>query len=188
MVKSRPLDSRNIHKFLRRNSSFLARHAIRLTPARARSYSLILLGLRAIAMAGWLALSDGLIDRNRKPVGTDFSNVYAADQLTWQGRPGEACDPPLRHAAEKAVFGRREVPSYGWHYPPLFLAVAVLVAAVPCGWAVNLARDECAAHQAVMRATLPRPETLLIAAAFPAVFVNIGHGQKVFLTVAYRSH
>ena len=38
-----------------------------LTPARARGYSLILLGVCAIAVAGWLALSDGLIDRNGSP-------------------------------------------------------------------------------------------------------------------------
>jgi alpha-1,2-mannosyltransferase len=35
-----------------------------------------------------------------------------------------------------------------------------------------------------MRAILPRPETLLVAAAFPAVFVNIGHGQNGFLSAA----
>jgi hypothetical protein len=35
-----------------------------------------------------------------------------------------------------------------------------------------------------MRAMLPRPETLLVALAFPAVFVNIGHGQNGFLTAA----
>src|SRR5258708_1533102 len=35
-----------------------------------------------------------------------------------------------------------------------------------------------------MPAILPRPETWLIAAAFPAVFVNIGHGQNGFLTAA----
>jgi Glycosyltransferase family 87 len=35
-----------------------------------------------------------------------------------------------------------------------------------------------------MRAILPRAETLLVAAAFPAVFVNIGHGQNGFLTAA----
>jgi hypothetical protein len=35
-----------------------------------------------------------------------------------------------------------------------------------------------------MRAILPRPETWLIAAAFPAVFINIGHGQNGFLTAA----
>ena len=58
-----------------------------LTQARARSYSLILLGLCALAITGWIALSDGLVDRNGKPIGTDFSNVYAAGRLTWQGRP-----------------------------------------------------------------------------------------------------
>ena len=46
-----------------------------LTASRARGYSLILLGISVIAIAGWIALSDGLIDRNGKPVGTDFSNV-----------------------------------------------------------------------------------------------------------------
>lgn len=156
-----------------------------LTPARIRGYSLILLGICALAVAGWIALSDGLIDRNGKPVGTDFSNVYAAGRLTWQGRPAEAYQPALQHAAEKAVFGGREVPFYGWHYPPFFFAVAVVVAAVPYGWglAIWLAAS-FAAYLAVMRAILPRPETLLVAAAFPAVFVNIGHGQNGFLTAA----
>ena len=156
-----------------------------LTAARVRGYSLILLGICVVAVAGWIALSDGLIDRNGKPVGTDFSNVYAAGALTWQGRPAEAYQPALQHAAEKAAFGGREVPFYGWHYPPFFFAVAVLVAAVPYAWglAIWLAAS-FAAYLAVMRAILPRPETWLVAAAFPAVFVNAGHGQNGFLSAA----
>jgi hypothetical protein len=156
-----------------------------LTSARARGYSLILLGICAIAVAGWIALSDGLIDRNGKPLGTDFSNVYAAGALTWQGRPAEAYEPALQHSAEKAIFGGREVPFYGWHYPPFFFAVAVVVAVVPYAWglAIWLATG-LAAYLAAMRAILPRPATVLIAAAFPAVFVNIGHGQNGFLTAA----
>jgi hypothetical protein len=156
-----------------------------LTSARIRGYSLILLGFSVIAMVGWIALSDGLIDRNGKPVGTDFSNVYAAGTLVWQGRPAEAYEPALQHAAEKAVFGGREVPFYGWPYPPFFFAIAFLVAAVPYAWglAIWLAAS-FAAYLAAIRAILPRPETLLIAAAFPAVFVNIGHGQNAFLTTA----
>jgi Glycosyltransferase family 87 len=156
-----------------------------LTPARARGYSLILLGICAVAIAAWIALSDGLIDRNGKPLGTDFSNVYAAGSLTLKGRPAEAYRPELQHAAEKAVFGGREVPFYGWHYPPFFFAVAALVAVVPYGWglAIWLAAS-FAAYLAAMRAILPRPETWLIAAAFPAVFVNVGHGQNGFLTAA----
>ena len=156
-----------------------------LTATRARGYSLILLGICIISVAGWVAVSNGLIDRNGKPVGTDFSNVYAAGTLTWQGRPAEAYVPALQHAAETAVFGGREVPFYGWHYPPFFFAVAVLVAAVPYGWGLSIwLAASLAAYLAAMRAILPRPETLLIAAAFPAVFVNIGHGQNGFLTAA----
>jgi hypothetical protein len=156
-----------------------------LTAERARGYSLILLGICSIAIAGWIALSDGLIDRNGKPVGTDFSNVYAAGSLTLQGRPEAAYAPALQHAAEKAAFGGREVPFYGWHYPPFFFAIAALVAAVPYAWglAIWLAAS-FAAYLAALRAILPRPETLLVAAAFPAVFVNIGHGQNGFLTAA----
>jgi hypothetical protein len=156
-----------------------------LTPARARAYSLILLGICTLAIAGWIAVSDGLIDRNGKPLGTDFSNVYAAGSLTWQGRPAEAYQPALQHAEEQAVFSGREVPFYGWLYPPFFFSVAFLVASLPYAWglAIWLAAS-LAAYLAAMRAILPRPETLLIAAAFPAVFINIGHGQNGFLTAA----
>ncbi len=156
-----------------------------LTVARMRAYSLILLGLSVAVFAGWIAVSDGLLDRNGQPIGTDFSNVYAAGTLTWQGRSAEAYSPPLQHAAEKAVFGGREVPFYGWHYPPFFLAIAVLVAAVPyvLGLAIWLIAS-FAAYLAAIRAILPRPETWLLAAAFPAVFVNVGHGQNAFLTTA----
>jgi len=156
-----------------------------LTAQRARSYSLILLVIWTLAFVGWIAVSDGLIDRNGKPLGTDFSNVYAAGSLTWQGRAAEAYDPALQHAAEKAIFGGREVPFYGWHYPPFFFAIAFLVAAVPYGWGLAMwLVASFAAYLAMLRAILPRTETLLLAAAFPAVFINIGHGQNGFLTAA----
>jgi hypothetical protein len=155
-----------------------------LTSARARGYSLILLVICTVAFSTWIAISDGLIDRNGKPLGTDFSNVYAAGSLTRQGRPADAYEPARQHAAEKAIFGR-EVPFYGWHYPPFFLAVAFLVAAVPYAYGLVLwLVASFAAYLAMLRAILPRPETLLIAAAFPAVFINAGHGQNGFLTAA----
>jgi glycosyl transferase family 87 len=156
-----------------------------LTVERIRGYSLILLVICALAIVGWLAVSHHLIDPNGKPIGTDFSNVYAAGDLTWQGRPAEAYDPALQHAAEQAAFGGRDVPFYGWHYPPFFFVVAFLVAALPyaCGLALWLIAS-FAAYLAAIRAILPRRETLLIAAAFPAVFINIGHGQNGFLTAA----
>ena len=141
--------------------------------------------LCGLAFAGWIAVSDGLIDRNGKPLGTDFSNVYAAGALTWQGRPADAYQPALQHAAEKAVFGGRDVPFYGWHYPPFFFAVAFLVAALPYAWGLALWQmASLAAYLATLRAIVPRRETLLVAAAFPAVFVNVGHGHNGFLSAA----
>ena len=84
-----------------------------LTAERARGYSLILLTFYGLAIVSWIALADGLIDRNGKPLGTDFSNVYAAGVLTLEGHPGDAYDPALQHAAEKKVFGRGDVPFFG---------------------------------------------------------------------------
>ena len=70
-----------------------------LTLERVRTYSLILLALGVVAFAGWIAISDGGIDRNGKPIGTDFSNVYAAGTLAWQGKA----------AATSSVFGRGRI-------------------------------------------------------------------------------
>jgi len=156
-----------------------------LTTSRLRGYSLIVLGFSALVLSGWIAISDGMIGRNGQPIGTDFSNVYAAGTLTWQGRPAEAYVPSLQHAAEQAVFGGREVPFYGWHYPPFFFAIAFLVASVPYSFGLLIwLVASGAAYLAAIRAILPHPQTLLVAAAFPAVLVNVGHGQNGFLTAA----
>ncbi|CCE06404.1 conserved membrane hypothetical protein [Bradyrhizobium sp. STM 3843] len=156
-----------------------------LTAARIKSYSVMLLGFTMVAVVGWIALSDHLVDRNGKPIGTDFSNVYAAGILTLQGKAADAYDPPLQHAAEKAVFDGRDVPFFGWHYPPFFFAIAAVTALLPYAGGLALwVFASLALYLAVMRAILPRPETLLVAAAFPATFVNIGHGQNAFFTAA----
>ena len=155
-----------------------------LTAERARNYSLILLGFYVVAVIAWIALADGLVDRNGKPIGTDFSNVYAAGRLTLEGHAADAYDPALQHAAEKKLFGP-DTPFFGWHYPPFFLLVAAGLAALPYAWALLAwMLLTLPAYLAAMRAICPRPETLLLAAAFPAVFVNLGHGQNGFLTAA----
>lgn len=66
------------------------------------------------------------------------------------------------------MFAGREVPFYGWHYPPFFFLIAVLVAAVPYAWGLSIwLVAGFAAYLAMLRAILPRPETSLVAAAFP---------------------
>lgn len=156
-----------------------------LTPDRIRGYALLVLAISLAGLIGLLATSQHLIDRNGKPIGTDFSNVYAAGVLTLSGKAPDAYDPKLQHAAEIAVFEDRDVPFFGWHYPPFFLMVAALLALMPyvlalaCWLAVSLPAFMVAVH-----AIVPRRETWLATAAFPAVFVNVGHGQNAFFTAA----
>jgi len=161
-----------------------------LTRQRARAYALLILGLGLTALAAWVALSDGLVDRNGKPLGTDFSNVYAAGTLVRQGHPADAYDPARQHAAEIAVFGGRDVPFFGWHYPPFFLTVAALLAHLPYAaallvWLVATGLAYGAAMRGILApVALPRAEIWLAIFAFPAVLVNVGHGQNGFLTAA----
>ncbi len=156
-----------------------------LTRERLRVYSLILLAVSVVAAVIWIALADGLVDRNNKPIGTDFSNVWAAGKLVLEGQPDAPYDPVRQHTAEKETFGGRPVPFFGWHYPPLFLMVAAALALIPYGWALLAwTAVTLAAYLATLRAILPRPETVLLALAFPATFVNLGHGQNGFLTAS----
>src|SRR5271166_888835 len=156
-----------------------------LTRERLRHYPRILLAVSLAAAAIWLALADGLIDRNGKPIGTDFSNVWAAGNLVLGGEPAAPYDLARQQAAEIEAFQGRSAAIFGWHYPPLFLFVAAGLAFLPYGWALFVwTALTLPAYLATIRAILPRQETVLAALAFPAVFVNVGHGQNGFLTAA----
>jgi hypothetical protein len=156
-----------------------------LTRERLRVYPLILLAISIAAAVIWIALADGVIDRNERPLGTDFSNVWVAGRLVLDGQPDAPFDPVRQFAAEKAAFGGREVPFYGWHYPPLFLLVAAALALLPYGWALFAwIALTLPAYLIAIRAILGRPDGLILALAFPAVLVNLGHGQNAFLTAA----
>ena len=156
-----------------------------LTRERLRAYPLILLAVSVVAAVIWIALADGLVDRNDKPIGTDFSNVWAAGKLVLDGQPDAPYDPVRQYAAEKEAFGGRPVPFFGWHYPPLFLVVAAALALLPYGWALLAwTALTLSAYLVTLRGILQRPETFVLALAFPATFVNLGHGQNGFLTAS----
>lgn len=156
-----------------------------LTEERLRVYPRLLLAATALAVVVWVVMADGLIDPNGKPLGTDFSNVYSAGRMVLEGQAPAAYDPEQHYAAQRQVFGGRDVPFYGWHYPPMFLGVAALLALLPYGAALLAWMAlTLPAYLASIRAILPGAQTLVPALAFPAVFVNLGHGQNGFLTAA----
>ena len=164
-----------------------------LTAARLRMVALALLAASAIGAGFLVATSDGLNDRLGRPLGTDFSNVYAAGTYVLDGEATAPFDPARQYAREQAIFGKA-TPFYGWHYPPFFLAGAALLALMPYALALALWQGTTLVLYVLsIRAILliPPPlagkakrEWLLVALAFPAVFVNLGHGHNGFLTAA----
>jgi alpha-1,2-mannosyltransferase len=157
-----------------------------LDATRVVAYARIFLALYVVLIAVWLGLSHGMIDRGGKPIGTDFMNVWAAGRLVLAGTPADAYDYARHYAVQRAALPwqpAQEVPYYSWHYPPMFLMVAALLALLPYGAALALwMAATLPAYLAVIRAILPDRRALLFALAFPGTFVNFGHGQNGFLT------
>jgi uncharacterized RDD family membrane protein YckC len=101
-----------------------------LTLARMRLWALAVLIASAGGLLYLVATSDGLMDYQGRPLGTDFSNVYAAGTYVLEGKPAAPFDPRLQHAREREIFGEK-TPFYGWHYPPFFLWLAAALALMP---------------------------------------------------------
>src|ERR1043165_1412817 len=188
-----------------------------LTLSRARLWAMAVLVASAGGLAYLVATSDGLIDYQGRPLGTDFSNVYTAGRMALEGRAADAFDPRLEHGREKEIFGEN-TPFYGWHYPPFFLGVAAALALMPYQLALIVWQGVTLvlyllAIRAIASPLIPPPQGeggarsapggafatksssppdrrfaaatlpasrggiwLLLALAYPAVFVNLGHG------------
>ncbi len=164
-----------------------------LTRERVR---LIATALLIASAAGFLFLvvtAHGVIDRQGRPLGTDFSNVYAAGTYVLDGNVTAPFDPPQQFSREQAIFGQT-TQFYGWHYPPFFLFIAAALAWMPYGVALAVWQAvTLALYLLTIRAIVaPSLHTagrydllwLLLALAFPAVLINVGHGQNGFLTAA----
>jgi alpha-1,2-mannosyltransferase len=175
-----------------------------VTRERMRLVAFGLLIAFAAGIAYLFGTANGLNDAVGRPLGTDFSNVYAAGTLVLDGEPQAPFDPALQYAREQAIFGAA-TPFYGWHYPPFFLFVAAVLALMPYKLALLVWQGATLAlYLVALRAIIFRsradppagspsadtaeigadPLWLVLALAFPAVFVNLGHGHNGFLTAA----
>lgn len=170
-----------------RSGDWLSRDRVRL----------IAVALLIASSAGFLFLvvtAHGVVDVQGRPLGTDFSNVYAAGTYALGGNAVAAFDPVQQFARERAIFGDA-TQFYGWHYPPYFLFVAVALAWMP--YALALAVWQAATFglyllviRAIVGSALRTAGSdgslmwLILAIAFPAVLINVGHGQNGFLTAA----
>lgn len=151
---------------------------------RARAYLVILATMSALAALIYLALSHHDLDVMGKPLGTDFASFWTASHLALTGAPASAWNVDAHRAAQAAMFGR-EAGYAAFFYPPTFLLACLPLALAP--YAASLAlwlTVTGAAWAAMTRAWLQVPRDTLLILAFPAVLVNVGHGQNGFLTAA----
>lgn len=167
-----------------------------LTRERVRLIAAVVLIASALGFLFLVVTAHGSVDRQGRPLGTDFSNVYAAGSFVDQGDAAAPFDPVQQFAREQLIFGA-DTQFYGWHYPPFFLFVAAVLALMPYGLALAVWQSTTLLFYLLAIRAIVSPASgaasrfgrvdllwLLLALAFPAVLINIGHGQNGFLTAA----
>lgn len=155
-----------------------------LTPERARIFTRLWLAMSIGTIVIWVGLSQGGIDLNGKPIGTDFSSFWTASRLALEGHPAAAYDVAAHHAAQTKLFGR-EVRYYAFFYPPVFLLICLPLAILPylASLGIWLAATG-AAYVLVVRRFAGQAVGWASIFAFPAVLENAGHGQNGYLSTA----
>lgn len=150
---------------------------------RARAYARVVFAVVLASAVGWVALSSGGLDRQGKPIGTDFVGFYTASRFALAGHPELAYDVGAHWAAQRALFG----PKLGYtafFYPPPALMIYLPLALAPyfVSLTVWLTASGLAFYR-VLRGYLPSLDAVMFL-AFPAVFMNAAHGQNGFLSAA----
>jgi hypothetical protein len=140
--------------------------------------------MSAVGLAALWLTGDGLVDRFGRPIGTDFANPYTAGLMALDGAAARIFDFIAHEQVQRAFFGGGEDhPFYGWPYPPVFLIPAAGLALLPYLAALALYMSLTGLfYLAAIRSIIPLKSALIVAAAFPAVFVTVAHGQNAFLT------
>jgi hypothetical protein len=153
-----------------------------LTRERVRIIAATLLIVYLLFMAFLFATSNGRVDRFDRPLGTDYSQVWTAGRFVLEGHPEKPFDNAAHQRRQEEYFS----PTSGffhWGYPPYFLVVAAFFALFP--YALSLLLWQASTlllYLVAVRRIAPVQDCLLVAAAFPAVFINVGHGHNGFLS------
>jgi len=156
--------------------SWLTRERVTAISAMAGAASLLSLV--------WLfGFGRGTLDPFGRPLGTDFSEVYAAGKMALAGNAADVWTWPKHFAVQQQIQHSTTVDLYGWHYPPPFLLIAsalAFFAYIPA--LVVWQAASLGAFTALMWKLVPRWETVLLVLAAPVTLVCVTHGHNGFLT------
>lgn len=139
----------------------------------------------AVVLGGALIGGHWLIDAQGRAIANDFVNVWAAGQLALDGNAAAAYDWSIHQEMEVRAVGHAFDNYYGWHYPPMFLFAAAMLASMPYAVAsVVWLLATLSGYLAAMRAIVGLRAGMLLALGFPATLWNFTAGQNGFLTAA----
>jgi hypothetical protein len=128
----------------------------------------------------WFGRS-GTVDYFGQPVGSDFTAFWNAGRLANAGEASHAWNHATLNASIQATHGK----SYeaAWLYPPVFLLVMALLAAMPYLPALLIWQGfSLAAIGLTLQRILQNRRDTLVALASPLTPLVLAHGQNSFLT------
>ena len=94
---------------------------------RLDRYPKLFLAIFTIAAIVWLAMGDGLLDPEGKPIGTDFVAFFSASALALDGEAAAVYDGLTIYAAERAAVDGDATGFFPWFYPPTFLETVIML-------------------------------------------------------------
>ena len=149
----------------------------------------VVAGLVSIAVLAFLiGASSGTLDYLGRPLGTDFSQVWAAGQMALDGQAADVWNWDKHFAVQRALHGPQLLEYYGWHYPPPFLMLAAALATLQYLPALALWQAATLVPFAVLiRRMTGRPEAWLFVLAAPVSLICVLHGHNGFLTALLLS-
>lgn len=154
-----------------------------LDTARTRRIALVCLLVTIASITFLFATANGTLDWLGRPLGTDFSQLWTAGTMVWDGRAAAVWDWPSHFAVQQAFHGSKTVDLFGWHYPPPFLLIAAALATMPYVPALILWQAATLAPLTVMaQRYLKRRDAWLYVLAAPVTLVCLVHGHNGFLT------
>jgi alpha-1,2-mannosyltransferase len=154
-------------------------------PGRTRAWALMLIVLAAVLVLSLVIATRGgtAPDPEGRPLATDFTSFWTAARLALDGAPGAAWDPVAHAAIERARFSPASgytADYYAFFYPPPFLLICLPLGLLPYGVALLVWLGLTGtAYFVTVRTLLPRSwPAALTALSFPAVLLNVEHGQN----------
>jgi hypothetical protein len=125
-----------------------------------------------------------IIDRTGAPLVWDFLAVHVAGQMALRGQAAGAYNLEVLHRAQSAFIGHDFPGFLGWHYPPLFLIVAALLATLPYAAAFLVWVIATATAFVALLVRIAGARAAWMGMALPPALASAMVGQNGFFTAA----